>query len=195
MTDWHDPAKYPELDSGDLASRSKEGKVTAGELRQAADILADGRGGAETYRLLYVLGRSRAYQYENLVAAFLDYREDPMVARLALQILCNFWARARQYRDAIARFLDGADWDALGDVRQIAISAAGELLSASRDCGLLARLIRLSDPAHDDELERRIAVEAIARSTGLTRQQIIRRDTGNGRSLSREDWARAIRSR
>jgi hypothetical protein len=175
--------------------RAKDGNVSPGELGKVAGILAGDRGGPETYRLLYVLGRSRAYAYEELVARFLEYREDPMVARLALQILCSFWGRTDRYRDAVERFLDGVDWDYLRDVREIAISAAGSFLAGHRDCGLLARLLRLSDPAHDHELERRFATEAIARAIGLTHQQITSRDSGDGGSLSRDEWAETIRSR
>lgn len=187
--------KGPGLDSGDLARRAKDGNVAAGELREVASILEARRGGSETYRLLYVLGRSYAYEYEALVAGFLDYCQDPMVARLALQILCAFWDRAACYRESLARFLDGVGWDEDGDVRQIAISAAGEVLASGRDRGLLAQLLRLSDPAHADALERRIATEAIARALGLTHQQVTTRDVGDGRSLSRAEWATIIRSR
>lgn len=62
---------------GDLIRRSKEGAVPAPELRKVADILAAGPGGNHTYQLLYVLARSGAREYRDLVAGFLGYRDDP----------------------------------------------------------------------------------------------------------------------
>lgn len=56
-------------------------------------------------------------------------------------------------------------------------------------------MLRLSDPARDDELKQRTATEAMARFIGLTCQQILNRDKGDGCSLPRDKWAKAIRSR
>ena len=56
---------------GDLIRRSKQGAVSALELRKVADLLAAGPGGNDTYQLLYVLARSGAREYEDLVAGFL----------------------------------------------------------------------------------------------------------------------------
>jgi len=98
---------------GDLIRRSKEGAVPALELRKVAGILAAGPGGNDTYQLLYVLVRSGAREYEDLVAGLLGYQDDPMVARLALQALRTVWGLAGRYDDTLARFLQGVDRDRL----------------------------------------------------------------------------------
>jgi hypothetical protein len=177
-------------DIQDLVLCSKEGAVSTAELHETADILAADRGGADTYSLLYVLGRSQARTYEGLVAGSLEYRIDPMVARLALQILCRFWGLTDKYHEKVLTFLKGVDWDCDGDVRQIAISATGEFLTANRDCVLLDQLLRLGGPANDDEIERRIAIEAIARAVGVPLKEALNPDLS---SVAWEAWADRIR--
>ena len=115
-----------------------------------------------------------------------------MVARVALQILCRFWDLTDKYRDIVARFLKGVNWDYDGDVRQIAITATGEFLAANRDCILLDQLLRLSDPANDWESERRIAIEAIARAVGLSLKEALNPDLS---SATRDEWSNSIRAR
>ena len=116
-------------------------------------MLSSGQGGSDTSQLLYVLARSGARSYEDLVASFVECREDPMVARLALQTLCTFWGLTGRYRDTVARFLKGVEWDYLGDVRQVAITAAGEFLAENQDCDFLDQLLRLSDSVNEEEVE------------------------------------------
>jgi hypothetical protein len=150
----------------DLVNRSKEGTVTPVELAEVAALLSAGVGGENTYQLLYVLGRSGATSYEPLVASFLDHRDNPMVARLALQTLTSFWSLGDRYTADLERFLDGADWDEFGEVRGIAISATGGYLATNVNCGLLDRLLRLAAPTHPESQERRIAVRALATALG-----------------------------
>ena len=98
---------------GDLIQRPKEEAVPALKLRKVAGILATGPGGNDTNQLLYELVRSRAREYEDLVAGLPGYRDDPMVARLALQALRTVWGLAGGYGDTLARFLQGVDRDRL----------------------------------------------------------------------------------
>jgi hypothetical protein len=55
-------------DLRDLIQRSKDGAVSNAKLREVAYILAANQGGRGTYELLYVLARSEARSYEDLVA-------------------------------------------------------------------------------------------------------------------------------
>jgi hypothetical protein len=96
-----------------------------------ASLLARDAPRSDLYRLLYVLARSKATQYEPLVAGFLGHREDPDVARLALQTLCTFWGLTERYKGQVHAFLEGVEWDYFGDVRQVAMAAAGEYLRDS----------------------------------------------------------------
>lgn len=115
----------------DVVRRAKEGTVTEREIAAAARMLPDERG-PRAYAWLYVIARSSATQYEQLVASYLDHEEDPMPARLALQTLCTFWGFADRYVDQLERFPGDVEWDHFGDVRLIAISASGEYLRENR---------------------------------------------------------------
>jgi hypothetical protein len=180
------------LDLDDLVRRAKEGTVTRKEIDWVGAILSAGRGGDDTYRLLYVIGESGALSYEQLVASFLEYRKNPFVARLALEILCNFWHLTDRYVDQVERFLKRVEWDHQGDVRQIAITSAGEFLRARRHCELLKGLLALGSPRNEDALERRIAVEAIARALGEPLGETINADKGD---TPWETWAQNITTR
>lgn len=151
---------------GDLVQRSKENAVTPAELADVAALLAAGSGGEDTYQLLYVIARSGATQYEPLVASFLEHRDDPMIARLALQTLTRFWNLTDRYAADLKRFLSGVDWDEDEDIRGIAISASGDYLADTEDRELLAELLRLGAPDNPDKLQRRFATEALAAALG-----------------------------
>lgn len=179
------------LDVPNLVSRAKAGTITDRELSTVADRLADNPE-SDVYELLYVLTRSGVRSYEGIVARFLDYRSDPMVARLALQSLCTFWGLTERYIDTVREFLRGVDWDVFGEVRQVAITAAGEFLSEHRRDDLLRELLRLSGVENSDTIERRIAVEALARSLGEPLAETINADKG---SIDWDTWAQAIRER
>jgi hypothetical protein len=180
------------LNLDDLVRRSKEGTVTSKEIDRVVKILSADEGGDGTYRLLYVIGRSVALSHEKLVASFLEYRKEPFVARLALQILCSFWDLTDRYVDQVERFLKGVEWDDEGDVRQIAITSAGEFLRDRRHCELLKTLLVLGSPENENALERRIAVEAIARALGEPLGETINADKGD---IPWETWAQSITAR
>lgn len=148
------------MNLADLVDRSKQGLVRKQELEEVAEALSSLPEGSEDgYSLLYVLGRSEAFQYEKLIAGFLR-SGDTNLARLALQILCTFWDTAESYADEMRAFLDGVEWDD-GWVQQAAVSAAGEYLRTHTDTGMLARLLEFAEP-DNDWLDRRVALEALA---------------------------------
>jgi hypothetical protein len=154
------------LDVEELVLRSKEGKVSDKEIEQVAVLLRGEHDDEQTYGLLYVIGRSLSRSHEELVAGFLEHRDHPTVARLALQILCNFWDLTEKYLDQMQRFIDGVDWDDFGEVRQMAISSAGYYLRDHRRGDLLSGLLKRAALDNDDALERRFAIEAIATALG-----------------------------
>lgn len=181
-----------QLDIGDLVERSKSGTVTDAEIDSAAALLASGHKSLDLYGLLYVIARTNARRHEGLVARCLENRDEPMVARLALQTLCTFWGVTSQYLDDLRRFLVGVEWDAFGDLRQVAITAAGEYLAEGKDCSLLSELLNLSRPENDEALERRIATEALARAIGQPLRETI--DSNKG-ATSWDAWALDVRKR
>lgn len=153
------------IDLDELVDQAKQGLVSRQQLAEVAALLRSTVDETRTYRLLYVLSRSRATEHEELVAGFLRSGE-PELARLALQTLCTFWGLAESYMDELRAFLDGVDWDSWGDVRQIAISAAGDHLRTHTDTAMFARLLELAYPDNTDEVERRVALEALATALG-----------------------------
>lgn len=152
------------MDLDELVDRAKQGLVRRSELAEVAAQLRYTEDETRAYRLLYVLARSTATEHEELVASFLS-AGDPELARLALQTLCTFWGRTESYVDFVRAFLAGVSWDS-GDVRQIAISVAGEHLRTHTDTGMLARLLELAYQENHDEVERRVALEALATALG-----------------------------
>ncbi len=149
----------------ELVDRAKQGQVRKQEITEVAALLRTTEDEEQAYGLLYVLGRSSATEYEELVASFLR-SGDPELAKLALQTLCTFWGLTESYVDEVRTFLDGVEWDLLGEIRLIAISAAGDYLRTHTDTAMFARLLELAYPDNTDEVERRVALEALATALG-----------------------------
>ncbi|PSL51424.1 hypothetical protein B0I31_12153 [Saccharothrix carnea] len=176
-------------DLDELVNRAKEGRVDKREVAELARELASTEDESRAYRLLYVIGRSSATEHEELVSGFLR-GDDAELAKLALQILCTHWGLTESYLDSVRTFLDGVPWDPSGDTRLIATSAAGEHLRDHTDTGLLARLIELAQPDDDDPVQRRVALEALARALGDPEAETLRAGDDN-----REDWATRVLTR
>lgn len=155
----------------ELVARSKEGHLSAQDVSQVVSALESGSG-ADTYRLLYVIGRAGFREHEDVVARFLDYTVDPQVVALSIHILCTQWGLGSGYRDRLEYFLGGVEWDIFDEARHAAISSSGEYLKSEGDCGLFGALLRI---ARDDEsdLSRRFAVESLARALGEPHGQAV----------------------
>jgi len=160
------------LDIADLVRRSKAGTVEPEELGEVAAYLQAGVSDPERYQLLYILGRGYAYQYEDLIERYVDYPEDPWVARCALEVLCRLWEKQEKYRDQLHRFLAGVVWDD-GSVRQIALTAAGDYLRGHFDPQLWQDLVERSSP-NPDVIEKRIAIDSLAAALGMRPLDVIR---------------------
>lgn len=152
------------LDLEDLVERAKAEQVSSEEIEKIANALP-GSAGTDTYRLLYVLLRMRARKYEDLIAGFISYPSDAQVAALALSNLCVQWGLAGRYRDRIIEAIDGIGWDDFGELKQSAISAAGEYLTSTSDSLLLKKLIDIA-MLYETDLSGRFAIEALARALG-----------------------------
>jgi hypothetical protein len=176
-------------DLDELVGRAKQGLVRKQEIADVARELAATEDESRAYDLLYVIGRSSATEHEELVAGFLR-AGDPELAKLALQTLCTFWGLTESYLDSVRTFLDGVSWDPSGDVRLIASSAAGEYLRDHADTGLLARLVELAQPGNDDPVQRRTALEALARALGDPLGESLRAG-----GEKREEWSARVLAR
>lgn len=150
-----------------LLAKAKDGKLERSEL----DLVVAGLDKTErvedsTYTRLHIIGRAYAMDYEELVASFLHKPNDPMLSKIALQILCSWWGLADKYMTCLREFLEGVEWDEEGQVRLIAISAAGQYLREYDDRGLLEKLLEICESGLEDEDDKAAAVDAIARGLG-----------------------------
>ena len=149
-----------------LLDKAKDGRLSGHELDQVVAAIKDPDVAGDRYTLLHIIGRAMDPSCEDLVAGYLDCPEDPMLARLALQILSSYWGKTSQYMDYVRRFLRGVDWDTDGDVRQIAISIAGEFLRKTWDEELFRDLLDIATNETNFPEMRRFAIEALARAMG-----------------------------
>lgn len=154
MTEWNQ-----------LLERAKWGVLSEAEVERVAQELRRPKSNADRYTLLYILGKANAQQYRQTVESYLEIEGDAMLARLALQILCDFWGQADRYVQQLSRFAEGVPWDSEGYARQMAISIAGRYLSSRSDPKLLRQLIRTFEE-DNDPLARDDAYRALARAVG-----------------------------
>lgn len=152
----------------ELLQRAKWGAgLTREELNHVASQLTSQSPKANRYTLLHILGAGGDEQYRQLIESFLNYKDDTMLAKLALQILCGFWGDTDRYRDYVLKFLKGVEWDDDDDCRLIAISAAGEYLRKTADPDLLRELLRIFYDEEDWPSVREGAYSALARAVGM----------------------------
>ena len=156
----------------ELLERAKWGKLTGQELASVADALREGSPEADRYTLLHILGRAGALSYRPLVERHLHSPDDPMLARLALQILLRYWNEAARYQDRLLAFVRGVDWDEEEDVRLAAISLAGEYLRDAENPQLLAELVGILEDRAERQVVREAAYLALPVAAGRTPDEL-----------------------
>jgi hypothetical protein len=149
-----------------LLEKAKDGSLSNHELDQVVAAIKDPGVNADPYTLLHIIGRAMDVSNERLVASYLDCPADPMLSRLALQILCNYWGLTAKYLSYVRNFLSRVDWDIDDDVRQIAASIAGEFLRTTWDDDLFRSLLDISTNESDLPEMRITAIRALARAMG-----------------------------
>ncbi len=102
-----------------------------------------------------------ATEHVDLVKSYLEYKNDPMISKLSLQILCKYWGQTSHYKNYIIKFIRGVDWDIDEDVKIMAIGCAGNYLKDNVDIELLQEiyLVFIKD---DDEINRAAAYKGLA---------------------------------
>src|SRR6185437_426082 len=120
---------------------SMSGQLSKQELRDIVRMVTRREGGTSLYTALHILGHAGDASYEAIVSAFLDSQDNPMLARLALQILCSYWGLCDQYVEEVRQFVDGVAWDEGEDVRLAAISIGGDYLGGHEDRALADALL------------------------------------------------------
>jgi hypothetical protein len=76
------------------------------------------------------------------------------------------WDKTEKYLEYVRAFLRGVDWDDEEDVRQIAISIAGEYLRGRWDEELFQQLLDIATNDHDLPAIRVTAIRALGRALG-----------------------------
>jgi len=168
-----------QLTDHDLASASRElhGKPThrvgsASVQSSAASRESDAKPRRDPFLLLEIVGEAGGKELAKSVEPFLDWPDDPMVAMLALEILTTYWGLSDQYRDTIIKLMKGVKWDVENDVREVAITAAGEALRQQRDRELLQHLIDIARDENESSSIRGQAIASLGRAEGMSWQDL-----------------------
>jgi hypothetical protein len=146
--------------------RAKAGVILPAELAKIASTLEASSPSLELYPLLYAIGRSQATRYRKIVERFLYCESEPDLARLALQILCDFWRNTERYLEDVKRFARGLPWDSEEQVRLMAIFIAGEYLRDHQSRELLGYLISVCEDRNQSRFAQEDAYRALARAVG-----------------------------
>ena len=150
----------------DLLEKAKWSKLTDAEVGAVARELQREKPDTDRYTLLHILGRAGATAHRGLVERYLDVPDDPMLARIALQTLIDYWDLADEYLAVTKRFVHGVAWDVDQDVRLVAISNAGEYLRTHEEPELLGEILRIFNDDREMRMSRETAYRALARATG-----------------------------
>ncbi|MFB7248921.1 hypothetical protein CW362_31535 [Streptomyces populi] len=175
----------------ELIARAKDGAIPQSEVKEITQVISQGAAGHDLYRLLYAVARAGGPAYENLVAGYLIYPQNPEVSALAVQVLTGHWRVGAKYQRQILELLGSPDWDISDDAFLAAISGAGEILHDGFDAELLHSLLNLAEEGrgeYDDDLMQRLAVEAIARALGLSQAESMKPPA----NMTRLEWSRRL---
>ncbi len=150
-----------------MRDRVRNGSATPTDAAVAASLITT-LPTEDVYDALYVIGEAGDARYEEVVSRYLYFRADPFVARLALQVICNEWDLGESHVDDLLAFVRGVSWDLEtgGFAREVAISAAGELLRRHHHPVLLQALLDCYDDEAEVEAIRRQAYSAVLRALG-----------------------------
>ncbi len=158
----------------DLIYKAKWEGLERDEARWAEQQLLHPDQDLDRYKVLHLVGKGLDRSFARLVEPYLTCHEEPDLARLALQILCQYWDLTCDYLPFVREFVEGVAWDEDGHIKLMAISVAGGYLRTNRDPDLLAQVLDVlegDDPEQD--IEREAAVTALARAIGLEWKQIL----------------------
>jgi len=157
-----------------LLEKAKWDKLSKDELAEVVQRIKqyNEEDSEDLYTLLHTLGRSGAWEYRSLVEPFLSYTADPMIPRIALKTLCDYWNLTSSYLDILKEFITGVEWDEDAVVRVVAISISGEYIRTTNDKSLLRLLLDIFENEKEEIEMRSFAYEAIARGIGVNYDQL-----------------------
>ncbi|MFC0842747.1 hypothetical protein ACFH04_03205 [Streptomyces noboritoensis] len=151
-----------------MLDKAKSGKLDGRDFRMAMDAVTEGRvESGDLYTALHVVGLAGSRAHAEAVGKYLHVPADPMLSRLALQILCDYWGMTSEFLPELRAFVAGVEWDVDGDVRDMAVSVAGNHLREAEGPSELARMIMaIAEDESEFSLTRESALRALARSLG-----------------------------
>lgn len=149
----------------DWLAIAKSRLLTGEEITAIVEELQHPTGAYKTYNLIYALGRGAWREQAPVVEPFLDAEDDPMLARIALQVLCTMWDMPERYLDRAIEFSRGVAWDARFNVQSLAVDILGRYAAARHDPRALRALIERLDTADadGDDITRDAVISAMAR--------------------------------
>lgn len=156
------------LNESDLVDRVRDGKLSDAEVDLLVALLREHPDHARTYTRLNALGWLMRPDLASVVAPFLERADDPMLARLALQVLVHRFGLGLRFGDRVIEFADGVEWDDEDDVRLVALTCAGELAREGTRAPEMLRVLLRSIDADEDPMVRDSAYSGILRGLGRT---------------------------
>jgi len=155
-----------------ILQRAKQKNLSQDEISCVLAELQDPESEVPHDTLLLILGATGDSRYAELVAQSLDKRDDPLVVRLALELLCLDWRLTPRYLERVHQYLRWIPWDSDGYIRQTALSIAGEYLRTQKDAALLQEVLDAWEGPNTDDIIRQDAYAALARAMGEPRSAI-----------------------
>ena len=149
-----------------LIEKATKGTITKAEIKKVYDALVGQTG--DEYDLLFVLGKSEAIEYKEVVERYLKTTHDPMLVKLSLQVLCRYWGLADEYQYELEKFIAWEDWDKEEDVRLMAIGCVAQLYKEKGNLKLLKHVYDIFNDESEDEITREAAYETLALVSGVS---------------------------
>lgn len=149
-----------------LLERAVASGACDADVARLAHALDETSSAQDIYDALHTIGHAGAKHCRGLVEHYLECEANPMLARISLQVLCQFWGDGQRYASQLLRFMAGVSWDSEGHVRLMAISCAGEMLRRANELTLLRMLLDIYENEGERALLREAAYTALARTAG-----------------------------
>ena len=149
-----------------LIGKATNGSLEPSELHEVVRCLE--ANSCDPYDALLIIGRAGAIQYRYLIVKYLNARDNPILTRLALMIICRYWKLTAEYKNVLEVFVRKVEWDDDDDIRVLAISITGSLLATQPDRHLLELLIGIFRDSSEPQLIREVAYCALAEASGRT---------------------------
>lgn len=158
----------PELRSADLLAKAKSSRLNPSEVEEVLARVENADPRDDVYRLIYALGRGVSWseRADHAVARYVG-SDDPMLTRVALQVLCTLWGRYEAYANELIAFARGGrSDDPEGDVLVYAAGVLGDLYARTSDDRVIDLLFDIAADDASKAIVRRSAVNSLAIAAG-----------------------------